>query len=41
MQTLLDYFEAGDSIDYFLDGFPTAKREQMIAFLETISRPTA
>ena len=34
IQTLLDYVEAGDSIDEFLDGFPTVKREQVIAFLE-------
>lgn len=34
VQTLLDYLEAGDSIDEFLAGFPTVKREQVIAFLE-------
>jgi uncharacterized protein (DUF433 family) len=34
VQTLLDYLEAGDSIDEFLDGFPTVTREQVIAFLE-------
>jgi len=34
IQTLLDYIEAGDSIDEFLDGFPTVKREQVVAFLE-------
>ena len=34
VQTLLDYIEAGDSIDDFRDGFPTVKREQVIAFLE-------
>jgi len=34
VQTLLDYLEAGDSIDDFLAGFPTVKREQVIAFLE-------
>jgi len=34
IQTLLDYLEAGDGIDDFLDGFPTVKREQVIAFLE-------
>ena len=34
VQTLLDYLEAGDSIDDFLDGFPTVKRAQVIAFLE-------
>lgn len=35
VQTLLDYLEAGDSIDDFLEGFPTVKREHVIAFLET------
>lgn len=35
LQTLLDYLEAGDSIDGFLEGFPTVKRGQVIAFLET------
>lgn len=40
VQTLLDYLEADGSIDYFLDGFPTVKREHVIAFLETIPRPT-
>lgn len=35
VQTLLDYLEAGDSIDNFLEGFPTVKREQVIRFLET------
>jgi uncharacterized protein (DUF433 family) len=34
VQTLLDYLEAGDSIDDFLKGFPTLTREQVIAFLE-------
>jgi uncharacterized protein (DUF433 family) len=34
VQTLLDYLEAGESIDDFLAGFPTVTREQVIAFLE-------
>jgi uncharacterized protein (DUF433 family) len=34
IQTLLDYVEAGDSIDEFLVDFPTVKRAQVIAFLE-------
>ncbi len=34
IQTLLDYLEAGDTIDDFLEGFPTVSREQVIAFLE-------
>ena len=34
VQTLLDYLEAGESIDDFLEGFPSVRREQVIAFLE-------
>ena len=34
MQTLLDYLEAGDSIDDFLAGFPSVNRDQVIEFLE-------
>ncbi|NES21493.1 MAG: DUF433 domain-containing protein [Symploca sp. SIO3E6] len=34
VQTLLDYLKAGESIDDFLEGFPTVKRKQVIAFLE-------
>lgn len=34
VQTLLDYLEAGESIDDSLEGFPTVTRERIIAFLE-------
>jgi uncharacterized protein (DUF433 family) len=34
VQTLMDYLKAGESIDDFLEGFPTVRREQVIAFLE-------
>ena len=34
VQTLLDYLEAGESIDDFLAGFPSVSRAQVIAFLE-------
>ena len=34
VQTLLDYLEAGDSIDDFLGGFPSVSRDQVINFLE-------
>jgi uncharacterized protein (DUF433 family) len=34
VQTLLDYLEAGESIDDFLAGFPSVSREQVIEFLE-------
>jgi uncharacterized protein (DUF433 family) len=33
VQTALDYLEAGESIEDFLEGFPTVSREQVIAFL--------
>jgi len=34
VQNLVDYLEGGESIDDFLTGFPTVKREQVIAFIE-------
>jgi uncharacterized protein (DUF433 family) len=34
VQTLLDYLKAGESIDDFLEGFPTVTKEQVIALLE-------
>ncbi len=34
MKTLLDYLQAGDSLDEFLDHFPSVKRSQAIAALE-------
>jgi uncharacterized protein (DUF433 family) len=34
VQTLIEYLEAGDSIDEILGGFPAVTREQVIAFLE-------
>ena len=34
VQTLLDYLEAGDRLDDFLNEFPTVSREQAVAFLE-------
>jgi uncharacterized protein (DUF433 family) len=34
VQTLMDYIKGGESIDDFLDGFPTVTKEQVIAFLE-------
>lgn len=42
VQTLLEHLEAGDSIDDFLEGFPSVSREQVIAFLvETKARVLA
>lgn len=34
IQTLFDYLEGGDSLDDFLEGFPTVKRELAIQVLE-------
>jgi uncharacterized protein (DUF433 family) len=34
VQTLLDYLEAGDTIDEFLEGFPSVTRQQVIEFLK-------
>jgi uncharacterized protein (DUF433 family) len=33
-KTLIDYIEGGDTLDEFLDDFPTVSREMAIAFLE-------
>jgi uncharacterized protein (DUF433 family) len=34
IKTLIDYLEAGDSLDVFLDHFPSVNREKAIAVLE-------
>jgi len=34
VQTLLDYLEAGDPLDEFLQDFPSVTREQAVAVLE-------
>lgn len=34
VQTLIDYLEAGDPLDEFLDNFPSVTREHAIAVLE-------
>ena len=36
VQNLIDYLEAGDTIDRFLDSFPSVSREQAIAALELV-----
>ena len=32
--TLIDFLKAGDSIEDFLEGFPTVERHQVVEFLE-------
>ena len=34
VKSLFDHLEAGDSIEQFLEGFPSVKRSQVIALLE-------
>jgi uncharacterized protein (DUF433 family) len=34
VRTLLDYLEAGDRLDEFLEDFPSVTREQAVAALE-------
>jgi uncharacterized protein (DUF433 family) len=34
VKSLYDYLEAGDSLDEFLEGFPSVTREQAVAALE-------
>jgi uncharacterized protein (DUF433 family) len=34
VQALLDYLEGGDTIEEFLDDYPTVSRERAVAFLE-------
>ena len=34
VRSLFDHLEAGDSIDDFLEGFPSVRRDQVIALLE-------
>ena len=38
VRNLLDYLEGGESLDEFLDDFPTVSREQAVAFLQEAGR---
>jgi uncharacterized protein (DUF433 family) len=44
VENLVDYLEGGESIDDFLEGFPSVTREQVIAVLggaDALVRPAA
>ena len=41
IETFFDYLKAGDSIDDFLDGFPSVNRPQVIGLLEEMSKQLA
>ena len=34
VETFVEYIKAGESIDSFLEGFPSVKKEQLLAFLD-------
>ena len=34
IKALIDHLKAGESLDCFLEGFPSVSREQAVAFLE-------
>lgn len=36
MQTFIEHLKAGDSIDSFLEGFPSVSREQVLALLDEV-----
>lgn len=41
IETFFDYLKAGESIDDFLDGFPSVNRHQIIDLLEEMSKQFA
>ena len=41
IRSLFDHLEGGDSIDDFLEGFPSVRCEQVIALLEASQKPTS
>ena len=38
VESLFDHLKAGDSIDVFLDGFPSVKREQVLKVLDAVAQ---
>ena len=34
VKSLIDHLKAGESLDYFLEGFPSVSRQQAVTFLE-------
>jgi len=38
VKTLIDYLKAGDSLDDFLQDFPTVRREQIFELLEKTTK---
>ena len=40
VKNLIDYLTTGETIDSFLDDFPSVRRDQVVRFLETASSLT-
>ena len=40
VRSLFEHLESGYTVDYFIDQFPTVKREQVVGLLEAVSRQT-
>ena len=38
VRTLVEYLQAGETIDDFLEGFPTVGRDKVLAFLDAVQR---
>lgn len=38
VRTLVEYLQAGETIDDFLEGFPTVGRDKVLAFLDAVER---
>jgi uncharacterized protein (DUF433 family) len=36
VQTFIEYLEGGETVDDFLEGFPSVRREQVVELLETL-----
>ena len=41
VETLLDFLKAGESINEFLEGFPTVTLQQVLAFLDEVGELTS
>jgi hypothetical protein len=39
VETFIEYIQAGESIEEFLEGFPSVQREQLLAFLDETLPP--
>jgi uncharacterized protein (DUF433 family) len=39
VRTLIEYLEGGQTVDEFVDDFPSVRREQVIALLDEMTAP--